>query len=362
MRRMLPAVVILALAAALAPAAAGRPRTLAVTPGPIAAFAQDGGRVAWAGTEPGSACPWRVRVLTLATGVRAAINRNGGPTCRDDLGFQPQAVGGSVQLALAGTRAIWTLIASGNFRYVSVMTASLGNRADVRLEELVYQYGFGEGDHLGSVAGDGPTLAYSRIETTAVEVGDCFDLGTCETPVVGGGVTRVVGRAMAALAGAPPTLLVAASGNRVALVPAAEGGESPSAAAGGPVEIRDATTGALLTSFAPAGLVTAVALSSQLVAVLVETPGGTSIEWYDPVTGAPLGSLAAPGTAPSLSAFGELVVFRSGRNVRLLDAAAGTARLLARAAATPIGLSIEGGRVAWAESFADHGQVRAVRV
>ena len=362
MRRMLPAVVILALAAALAPAAAGRPRTLAVTPGPIAAFAQDGGRVAWAGTEPGSACPWRVRVLTLATGVRAAINRNGGPTCRDDLGFQPQAVGGSVQLALAGTRAIWTLIASGNFRYVSVMTASLGNRADVRLEELVYQYGFGEGDHLGSVAGDGPTLAYSRVATSAVEVGDCFDQGTCETPVVGGGLARVVGRATVPVPGAPPAVLVAVSGRNAALVPAAQGGESPSAAPGGPVEIRNATTGALVASFSPAGLVTAVALSSRLAAVLVETAGGTRIEWYATATGAPLGSKAAAGAAPLLSASGDLIVFRTGRKIRLLDTAGGTTRVLATAAATPIGLSIEGRRVAWAESVADHGQVRAVRV
>ena len=362
MRRMLPAVVILALAAALAPAAAGRPRTLAVTPGPIAAFAQDGGRVAWAGTEPGSACPWRVRVLTLATGARAAVNRNGGPTCRDDIGFQPESVAGGFQLALAGRRAIWTLIASGNLRYVRVMTASLANRADVQLEELVYQYGYGEGDHLGSLAGDGPTLVYSRVATSAVEVGDCFDLGTCETPVVGGGLARVAGRATVPVPGAPPAVLVAVSGRHAALVPAAQGGESPSAAPGGPVEIRDATTGALVASFAPAGLVTAVALSSRLAAVLVETPGGTSIEWYDPVTGAPLGSLAAPGAAPSLSAFGELVVFRSGRNVRLLDAAAGTARLLARAAATPIGLSIEGGRVAWAENVRGRGRVRAVSV
>ena len=71
---------VMALALA-APAAGARPRTLAYTGGPVYAFAQDSGRIAWASLDDGSACPWRIRVRTLAARIRRR-GRSSAARCR----------------------------------------------------------------------------------------------------------------------------------------------------------------------------------------------------------------------------------------------------------------------------------------
>jgi len=73
------------------------------------------------------------------------------------------------------------------------------------------------------------------------------------------------------------------------------------------------------------------------------------IEVYG-LNGARQRSLTAPrGTADQLDAAGRWGVFSTGRTIRALDIRSGRTSVLATAKAIPIGLSIEGRRVAWGE-------------
>jgi hypothetical protein len=64
---------------------------------------------------------------------------------------------------------------------------------------------------------------------------------------------------------------------------------------------------------------------------------------------------------------GSRILYRTGTAIRLLDADTGIKRLLARTTSIfPIGVSIEGARVAWAtnrwEGRRLHGEIRALWV
>jgi hypothetical protein len=97
--------------------------------------------------------------------------------------------------------------------------------------------------------------------------------------------------------------------------------------------------------------------------LLVRGRAGTRIAWYDATRGRLLGSVAVPrATSPALSATDRFVVFRVGRSIRALDVAGGLVRRLGIAAAPPIGLSVEGSRVAWAENVHGRGRIRALGV
>jgi dipeptidyl aminopeptidase/acylaminoacyl peptidase len=102
----------------------------------------------------------------------------------------------------------------------------------------------------------------------------------------------------------------------------------------------------------------AVALSRSTLAVL----HAGRINLYRPASGRLLRSIPVRGAAHELSLSGNRLVFRTGRTIRLLDSATGKVSTLARAAATPIGLSISGKRVAWAENFHRRGRIESVRV
>ena len=176
----------------------------------------------------------------------------------------------------------------------------------------------------------------------------------------GGGIYRVVGRKSALLVkGSRATVAVAASGNDVAFVPAVGASTTdghPLASAAVPVEVRDVPTGSLVTSISPNGVPVAIALSGGTLAILGKTAGKLVLDWYEMPTGKPLGSLRLPPTtAPALSVGDNAIVFRVGRSIRVVDLKTKRVRTIATAAATPVGLSIAGRRVAWAENVAGRG-------
>jgi hypothetical protein len=73
------------------------------------------------------------------------------------------------------------------------------------------------------------------------------------------------------------------------------------------------------------------------------------IERYDTSTGSLIGSTwVSPGIAAELDMAGNRIVYRTGRTIRLMDAITGAKQILLQPSFTPIGLSIEGRRVAWA--------------
>jgi hypothetical protein len=93
-------------------------------------------------------------------------------------------------------------------------------------------------------------------------------------------------------------------------------------------------------------------------AVLVQSPEGLAIEWYDIDTGMRLGRApVAPSTAWRLSTDGRFVAFAAGAAVRVLDLETGRQRLVAKAEGKPVGLSVQAGRLVWGENARLAGRI-----
>jgi hypothetical protein len=116
-------------------------------------------------------------------------------------------------------------------------------------------------------------------------------------------------------------------------------------------------SGRVLRSTRPRGEAVGVAVTRTTIAALVRAQGSVRLEIYTPrrrtirLTARPAHELAASGT---------LLVFRSGRLIYAVDARRGRPRMVARASASPIGLSIVGRRIAWAENLRSGARVRVV--
>jgi Tol biopolymer transport system component len=126
-----------------------------------------------------------------------------------------------------------------------------------------------------------------------------------------------------------------------------------------PVEIRDARTGRLLRRFAIAGHARAAALGADYVALLVHHDPGVRIELYS-LNGTRRRAVAVPSSVRSLSAAGRTVVFAAGTGIRRLDARTGAVTTLATTRWAPVGLTIEGRRVVWAENIRGNARIRTL--
>jgi hypothetical protein len=213
------------------------------------------------------------------------------------------------------------------YLYQSVFTAALPD------PDISHVQGFSDSGFAEPMAGAGDTLVYG--------FGDYSE----------GGIKRVQGGRAIQIPGAPRPAILAVGGRRIVLAPALPPAtDNPAPAQDGPVEVRDAFTGALVTTFHPAGTVLALALTRTTVAALVEAGSGPHhIERYSVTTGSLVGSTWVRRTAWRLDMSGSHIVYENGSDIRLLDAETGARRLLRRTR-TPliIGVSIEGRRVAWA--------------
>ncbi len=334
-------VVVIALTAA----SGGRPAptTLVHTKAPIEAFSYDAPVIGWiSGSCRG------VRLQNLQTGVRATIGRATIAAC--DPTTPPH-------LAVAGERALWTQAPTGNFVHVNVMVGSLPSGRSRLVEEVVEDTHEFKGFE---VAGEGTVLAYSlrRLRNMCATSAPCGPWAHS-----GIGVRRVRGRSPVQVPGAPTAMALATASGRIAIapinpVPGVDQSVEPS---NGTVELRRADSGQLLRTIATAGPVRAVALSRRLLACIVETPTQKRIAWYSVGSGDLLGSLWVPTeVANELDISSGRIVFHRERRVRLLKTSDQTVRLLAREPNEPIGLSIEGRRVAWAVNGAARGRIRTI--
>jgi dipeptidyl aminopeptidase/acylaminoacyl peptidase len=121
-------------------------------------------------------------------------------------------------------------------------------------------------------------------------------------------------------------------------------------------------SGAVIGRFTVTGTVLAVAADPRASAVLVETGDALSVDILSPrqrVVPLPNSRPAATG---ELSVSGTTLVFRRGPSIYALDARAGNPKLVAVANGTPIGLSISGRRIAWAEPSPAKGTTEGGRV
>ena len=365
MRMLLAA---LGFAAAVVPTAAAgpRPQTLyqSLPHQPISAFAQDGRLLAWF-TPSAGRCN-QVFILDLGDGTRISLpsktTRN--VTCR-------WAVVPPVRLAIAGTNALWTLreAAPAPLPFDYVLGAGFRDPKERRFQEVAHANS-GAGLWLGGIAGDTDTLVYAVTSVDYVDEVTCLSdpkaPGACEMKIAGGGVYRVVGRQRPKLVpGTTAAVDVAASGSTVAYVSTAAIGArgAPLASAEMPIEVRDAATGTLVARVEPQGTPIAIALTPHLLATLERTPLGLQLAWYDIGASALSGSVPVPETtSPVLSASDQLIVFEVGRSIRGVNPTSHHVSTLTQAGSTPVGLSVEGSRVAWAENIKGRGRIRSLAV
>jgi dipeptidyl aminopeptidase/acylaminoacyl peptidase len=129
------------------------------------------------------------------------------------------------------------------------------------------------------------------------------------------------------------------------------------------VELRAARTGRRLSSLVIGGSTHAMALSRSYLALLIRTSaqGPTTLQVYRPRTAELIASIPVPKGVDSVAVNDSgIVSFSVGRQIRAFDSNTHAARTIATAAATPIGLSVEGSRLAWAENRGTQGVIRAV--
>lgn len=117
-----------------------------------------------------------------------------------------------------------------------------------------------------------------------------------------------------------------------------------------------AARGGGTTTITPGGEAYALAVTRETTAALVRAGGSWRIEVY----GADAHTVSLARAPTRLAASGHMIVFRVGRTLYALDAREGSPRVVARAAATPIGLSIVGRRIAWAENLPRGARIRAL--
>jgi hypothetical protein len=366
MRSLLAAAVAVAAAAVQSVTAGPHPETIySHANTSVAAFAQDGPLVAW--FSPSRKRCNTIHVISLANPLQTTLPLQGAArnvTCRWVVGSTP------VSLALAGGNVIWTLREQSPipFDYLLGAGVGVGERKERRFQEIAHT-NHGSGLWLGGISGDGTTLVYGVTAVDYIDEAGCL-AGTspCDLEVSGGGVYRMTGREPPKpIAGTHPdgAVEVSASAGAVAYVAAAGVGKQGRPVAGTdlPIEVVDAQTGASISHVIPKGTPLAIALTPHVLATLERTPLGLRLAWYDRATGTAAGSVpVASKTSPELTATDSTIVYRVGRSIRAVDVETHNVRTLARAAAQPVGLSLEGRRLAWAENLKTAARIRALTI
>ena len=127
-------------------------------------------------------------------------------------------------------------------------------------------------------------------------------------------------------------------------------------------EVRRAS-GRRVAPFEARGASAGVALAGAKVAVGTRDPSGRGLlTLFAASTGKELARFSLPGTAPVVvGANARWVVFRTGkRAIRAFDLRTSTTRTLAIPAVAPVGVSVSGRRVAWAENLGELARIRAL--
>ena len=340
--------------AGIASAAAPQPTTLVHAPAPVKALAQDGGLLAWLGGD-GKKCN-SVHVTGGGTTYVLPQPSNKSMTCHWALSS------GTVELAIAAgaAAALWTL----HERSADlVITAQQAGGKEIKVDQLAHLDGTGW--WLGGIAGGGTTLAYSSVDVAYVDPLGCASGGSCKKKIAGGGIDLVTAGQKIVLRKAGPALGPAISNGRIAYIRAttvAKNG-SPASSSGATVPVEDISTGAIISQAKPVGVPLAVGLSSHVLAILSRNVHILRLSWYDPATGKKLGGIGVPvQTAPTLAVNDQFVVFRFGRHIRALVLATRHVHPLGKTATNYLGLSLDSGRLVWAENHKTSGVIRALPI
>lgn len=317
----------------MAGAAAGAAPVKAVVtfPGIARAFAFDAGRLAWIENT------WELRIRTLRTGTQHTIRYTNQYEEIPDFSGRRRLVMEQRRLLWLSTRGRG-MSEDADHVYGATVDAVRGRRltTEAHVEGWV-------GGYVVGVAGDASGFSYGVVTLKETKPGgDRYQ-------VADGGVWSVADGTKRKVPGAPPAFVLARAAGRVAIVPA-NTSELPAGAPfdTGKVEIRNATTGTVISNFS-SGRVRALALSKEVAVVLV----GRRINRYEVASGRLLGSTAVPGeTGTDLDIEADRIVFRTSRSIKLLDAATGRVTTVATTTPwRPSGVAIDGRTVAWTESM-----------
>lgn len=354
MRKGLIGGVVAVLLCATAASSAPAPQTIVAERGLIRGFARDGQHIGWATYRPRAKCFSAVTHRRLNGGVATSLVSRSGFTCGHEVGLQLVL---RLPFAVAGNQALWVLSESGNDVYDHVIHGVVG-RPDRELDLFRYSASNYDGDRFADLAGAGRTLVYGWYE---VVITDDSCAGECRWEVRKGGVRRVVNRRPVTIPGTPPALLVATNGPRVAIVPAQ--GEAtrfgiPYERRG--VEVRDVESGRVVSSFRARRNVLDLALGDKVVAVLIGGP--LRIQLYNARSGQFLGSVSVPRETTAIAASGGRLVLEARREIHLLDLETGRLRRVVEARSNPLGASVAGDRVSWAQNVDGLGYVRSLAV
>jgi hypothetical protein len=327
--------------------------------GPIAAFAADGNLLAW--FSPGEHRCNTVHILSL-TGVKVTLPKPGtrNVTCRWSVG------GGPVRLALAEkpVGALWTLNQQAQVDLDYVVGADAGVPRERRFDQVAHTRA-GAGLWLGGIAGSGSTLVYAVTTVAYVDQLACLSGGSCRLKIAGGAIYRVVGRRDPIVHNTGPAVDVAVAAGRIAYIPARGIGTqgNPVASDRASIPVRSARSGVIVARIAPSGLPVGIALAPHVLALLVSRNGHTSITWYDPLRGTRLGSVRVPGTtSPRLAVSDRMIVYAVGKVLHAIDVSRRRKRTLLTAPRAPVGLSVDGDRVFWAENVDGRGRILSLVV
>jgi hypothetical protein len=305
-----------------------------------------GSRLAW--TREGPSCI-RVYRYSFATEIPTPLTR---ARC------VVTSAGGLAGLVLTGRRVYWTESKGGNSETSWSLRSTVAPYRAMKVAAGHVWCGAGGcscgadlGTALGPTSGSSTTFVYSTHDLSGEP--DCEDFGT--GIVTGSRVHSLVagpsGLRAAVVPNTPGAAILAYRGGRIALVPLQDG-QSPTEPAG-LVEVRSVTSGALISQLSPAGTIRALALSRSVVAVLVRGANGNRIVRYAIATGERLGKTPVPASVDpeSLDIAYSRIVYRAGREIRVIRVETGQSRLVHRVSFdrsfTLNGVQIAGDRIVW---------------
>jgi len=343
-------------------AVAGRPtaHTLRKSPGgPIVAIAQDNKVAAWLTFNTNKKACNEVHVMSPGKRDRILPQpESGSKTCNWDL------ADGQPQLAVAAkiSTALWTLHEGGPSPLDWVMAASVGG-PERQLKQFAHASD-GTGQWLGGVAGSGKTLAYSWDDVEYVNPSKCLSGHPCKQKIADGGIRIVTRTNDTPLPEAGPALQLAVAAGHIAYVPATAAKGRPLTSANSVVQIVDATTGDSVSQASVHGFPIAIALSTNVLAVLTSMSGPHDrLSWFSVTDGTKLGSaLVSPQAAAQLAASDQLIVYRVGRLLRDVSTKNGHLGKLVQTGPNFVGLALARGRLIWAENHNHTGRLRALAV
>jgi hypothetical protein len=329
---------VTAFSGATAPAgtAGERITTIEAVNGLVTAVAQDGSRVSWLREVPDESCAAIIQVRNLATGRDVALRT--GTQCSEDV------------LSLADDRFVYAVSTSQGISETDgrFLTRTIGNRQVRKVCDYALLHGSGVPKATLVARGDAK-LSIATAVGRSIETGDgCSKVWLVDRH----GGSRPFAQVR-------PSPFIAVSAGRIAVAR----NIAVTSGATHRIEIRD-SAGRLIRAVHGSGTVRAIALSRLIVAVLLRQPSGVLTLEVRAIAsqGSVWSRLVPEGAAPALSAAGATVVYAVGNEIWTADKATKASTLLAASNSTPIGLSIEGRRVVWAESSDAKSVIRSVQV